>query len=370
MLVRVARIYKPSDHHDLHRRSITFSCTMKGRQSLSLALATGVILTRYASSLTFPLQMSSVLRQAASSPRALPVSQRRFLLQGGRHSFLPVLFATRSYVENQNQIKHQGLDEKNENFSLKKASAKKSVAVVGAGGVGGYYGARLWEAGHDVHFHMRGAHLEASRKKGFNVSSISGNILIEPDQLKAYETTEKMAAAVAETSEFDWVIVSLKSTSLDSIPELIFPLLSKETRVLVLMNGLIEDDLIKLLKEKAGETLDPQVPLQCCKALYGGMCFVCSSRIAPGCVQHTYAGQVTVGVASNQSSSKNHDEDENKVALEELWQPMLSTVPLTFEQNLQRGRWLKNMWNLPFNGISVAMGGITVDKIVQDPGLR
>ena len=41
-----------------------------------------------------------------------------------------------------------------------------------------------------------------------------------------------------------------------------------------------------------------------------------------------------------------------------------------YETNLRRGRWWKNVWNLPFSGISVAMGGITVDRIVNDPSLR
>jgi ketopantoate reductase len=41
-----------------------------------------------------------------------------------------------------------------------------------------------------------------------------------------------------------------------------------------------------------------------------------------------------------------------------------------YEESLLRGRWRKSLWKLPFNGISVAMGGITVDIIVNDPGLR
>ena len=51
-----------------------------------------------------------------------------------------------------------------------------------------------------------------------------------------------------------------------------------------------------------------------------------------------------------------------------LWEP--SSVPVAYEESVLAGRWRKCLWNLPFNGISVAMGGITVDKIVLDPALR
>lgn len=44
------------------------------------------------------------------------------------------------------------------------------IAVVGTGGVGGYYGSRLWEAGYDVNFQMRGENFKVSKKNGLNVS--------------------------------------------------------------------------------------------------------------------------------------------------------------------------------------------------------
>ena len=54
------------------------------------------------------------------------------------------------------------------------------VAVYGAGGVGGYFGGRLAEAGHDVTFIARGQHLDAIRKGGLRVSSIRGDFIIQP----------------------------------------------------------------------------------------------------------------------------------------------------------------------------------------------
>jgi 2-dehydropantoate 2-reductase len=244
----------------------------------------------------------------------------------------------------------------------------KSVAVVGSGAVGCFYGIRLWEAGHSVHFYMRGEHLDASRARGLSLTSIDGDVTIPPDELQAQESTAGMAEkGDAPADGFDWVIVALKSSSLEAIPPLLVPLLTpSKTRVLVIMNGLIEDDLIRLIKAQMNETdaEGTNSPLRCCQTLYGGMAFLCSNRVAPGRIDHSYAGQLSVGVASTQSSGA----EEDRRAVEELWQGV--KVPLVWEPCLLAGRWRKNVWNLAFNGLSTAMGGWTVDRIVQDPSLR
>ncbi len=242
-------------------------------------------------------------------------------------------------------------------LSAKSASiAKQSVAVVGSGAVGCYYGARLWESGdYEVSFHMRGEHYVKSVETGLNVTSIHGDIFISPDKLKAHEDTNEMKTA-------DWVVVCLKSSSLDAIPELIAPLLDENTRVLVIMNGLVEDDLIDAMNQDAKARGKDSV-LDECAAIYGGMALICSNRLGPGRVDHSYAGLLSGGVAI----SKGTPEDDKKAFLN-LWKP--TNVQVTYEDSLLRGRWRKCVWNLPFNGISTAMGGITVDVIVNDPGLR
>jgi 2-dehydropantoate 2-reductase len=232
-----------------------------------------------------------------------------------------------------------------------------NVAIVGAGAVGSYYGARLWEAGHSVTFYMRGEHYESSKRDGLTVTSVDGDIRIPADQLHTVNDT------CAVTTPMDWVVVALKSSSLKAIPDLIYPMLSPDTRILVIMNGLVEDDLIKMLKDRAGET-DLEAPLQCCRALYGGMAVICVNRLAPGRIDHSFAGLLATGVAC----SRTEDPVEDQAAFEDLWAPSL--VKTDYEQCLLRGRWKKMVWNLPFNGISVAMGGITVDRIVTDPDLR
>lgn len=131
------------------------------------------------------------------------------------------------------------------------------------------------------------------------VTSYHGNFSIPAEELLAYSTTDEMAEAVHccdDHKYFDWVICSLKSTSLDEVPSLIEPLLSDETRsvlddfrckptypvsiscletrssisslsrLLVIMNGLIEDDLIHFMRERRKARGMDGVG---CKAIYG-----------------------------------------------------------------------------------------------------
>jgi 2-dehydropantoate 2-reductase len=260
-------------------------------------------------------------------------------------------------------------------------TTKAVVAVIGSGAVGGYYGSRLWECDcYDVHFQMRGEHLETSLRVGFNVTSIDGDVFIPPDQLQTFTDPNEL-----KDKNVDWVIVALKSFSLDEIPELIYPLLQPgKTRVLCIMNGLIEEDLIRSLKQYAsrqqsgteaqseelaaddmnGSTMGRET-ISCCGAVFGGMALICSNRLGPGRIDHSYAGLLSSGVAARSSDLSDDDLQRD---FEELFRP--TCVPIAYESSVLAGRWRKCLWNVPFNGISVSMGGLTVDKIVNDPGLR
>ena len=203
-----------------------------------------------------------------------------------------------------------------------------TVAVVGSGAVGAYYGARLWEQGHSVKFLFRGENYDAAKSHGLNVTSVYGDLYIDPQELQAFETTQDMGTV-------DWVIVALKSSSLKAIPQLIQPLLDPtKTRVLVIMNGLIEEDLIRMLQETTGQ--ESSGPLECCQALYGGMALVCCNRLGPGRIDHSYAGLLSGGVAI---SSTNLSAEENKQAFDDLWEQ--ANVDIAFEPSLLAGRWRK-----------------------------
>mmetsp|Transcript_55 Transcript_55/g.97 ORF Transcript_55/g.97 Transcript_55/m.97 type:complete len:348 (-) Transcript_55:197-1240(-) len=222
-----------------------------------------------------------------------------------------------------------------------------SVAVVGSGAVGSYYGARLHEAGHNVKFFMRNEHYAHCVVNGLNISSVDGDMYIPPSLLQVHPDVDSIGPV-------DWVIIAIKSSFLEAIPPLIEPLVKKDTRVLAIMNGFIDDDLVEMVK---------CMPLT---AIYGGMAFICSNRVSPGNVRHTSYGSLNGGLASHCSS--NAERLQHMSAIDDLW--ATTKVKYTSIPSLARGRWEKSCYNLSFSGISVAMGGISVDKIVADEGLR
>jgi 2-dehydropantoate 2-reductase len=102
------------------------------------------------------------------------------------------------------------------------------IAIVGAGGVGGYYGALLARAGHEVAFIARGEHLQALRAKGLHVKSILGDFAVSP---------VRATAAPAEIGPADLIVVAVKTYHLDDAAQMIAPLLAPTTVVLPFENG-------------------------------------------------------------------------------------------------------------------------------------
>ncbi|WP_339652612.1 2-dehydropantoate 2-reductase N-terminal domain-containing protein, partial [uncultured Salegentibacter sp.] len=102
------------------------------------------------------------------------------------------------------------------------------ILIFGIGGVGGYFGAKLAQAGYDVTMIARGKHLEAIKKNGLVVESINGNFKVKPDLV-----TDNLA----EVPTPDLVILGVKSWQIQEVANKLKPLISPETIVLPLQNG-------------------------------------------------------------------------------------------------------------------------------------
>ncbi|MBI4214238.1 MAG: 2-dehydropantoate 2-reductase [Chloroflexi bacterium] len=215
-------------------------------------------------------------------------------------------------------------------------TSPQRIAVIGAGAVGSYYGGRLAEAGHDVHFLMRRDY-EAVRARGLRVASVDGDFVL---------TNPTVARASEEMGPVDWVLCALKATSIDEAERLVRPCVGPNTRIIVLMNGLG-------LEERFADWCGPA-------RIFGGLAFTCINRGDPGEVHHLRYGAITLGHLQD-------DPRELDAALA-LWAE--SKVQINGAPSLLRARWEKLCWNVPFNGLAVAGGGITTDKIVGDPDLR
>lgn len=103
------------------------------------------------------------------------------------------------------------------------------IAIMGTGGVGGYYGGLLAAAGQDVTFIARGAHLEAIRDKGLQIKSVHGDFTVLP---------AKATDHPGEIGPADLVIVATKTYHTDEAAQAIKPLIGADTVVISLQNGI------------------------------------------------------------------------------------------------------------------------------------
>ena len=211
-----------------------------------------------------------------------------------------------------------------------------TIAVIGAGAVGGYYGARLAQSGHDVRFLMR-KDLAAVREHGLRVFSKDGDF--ELPAVLAFASPE-------EIGPVDWVICSLKATAIEDARRLVSPCVGLRTRIVALMNGLG-------IEERFASWFDPA-------RVFGGMAFVCINRGEPGVIHHLDYGRVSIGHF--------RDDPAETALLRDLLES--GGIEVGVAPNLRYARWEKLCWNIPFNGLSVAGGGIGTQTVVTDPELR
>ncbi|GAA3568250.1 2-dehydropantoate 2-reductase [Kribbella ginsengisoli] len=102
------------------------------------------------------------------------------------------------------------------------------VAVLGAGGVGGYFGGRLAQAGHDVRFVARGEHLAAMRGSGLTVESVAGDFALE---------TVVATDDPAEVGVVDYVLLGVKTWQLEAAIASLGSLVGPNTAVVTTQNG-------------------------------------------------------------------------------------------------------------------------------------
>jgi len=109
------------------------------------------------------------------------------------------------------------------------------IAVIGSGSVGGYYGGLLAQQGHAVTFLARGAHLEAIRKNGLQIKSVHGNFTVKP---------ATVVESLAGLGPVDMVLFCIKTYDTERAAESIRPILTPETAVLSLQNGIDAADCV------------------------------------------------------------------------------------------------------------------------------
>ena len=207
--------------------------------------------------------------------------------------------------------------------------------IIGTGAIGGYYGAKLAHAGQEVHFLLHSDY-EYVRQHGLQVESCDGSFHLA--DVNAYQHTQDMP-------QCDVVLICLKSVNNSKLQSLLPPLLHDHTLVVLIQNGIgVEEDVQKMFPGAQ---------------LAAGLAFICSSKTEPGIVNHQCYGSI------NLANYSCRDESQMLAVVEEFRQAGIETGLVEYHE----ARWKKAVWNMPFNGMTVALHTQT-DQLLKNQSTR
>ncbi len=210
-----------------------------------------------------------------------------------------------------------------------------SYSVVGTGAIGGFYGGRLAHAGRTVRFLLHSDY-EYVKQHGLQVDSCDGNFMLP--HVEAYRHAEEMPPS-------DVILVALKSiNNHDLLPKLLRPLIHEGVTVVLIQNGIgLEDDL---------QGVFPDLNI------VAGLAFICSAKVGPGHIRHQDFGSINLGNFSC-------PEDRFEALLSDIRDAGLTAAEVPYLE----ARWKKAVWNMPFNGMTVALNTST-DKLLNTLATR
>jgi len=216
-----------------------------------------------------------------------------------------------------------------------------TYAVLGTGALGGFYGARLQQIGSEVHFLLHSDYEQVSQH-GLRIESPDGNFTLP--QVYAYRD-------VAEMPRCDVVMVALKTTQNHLLSRLLPSVVKEDGAVLVLQNGLgIEPAVAEIVGDDR---------------VIGGLCFLCSNKIAPGHIHHLDYKKITLGEYRSSYALAGISDRMQQIA-QDFEQ---AGIPIELAEDLLTARWKKLVWNIPFNGLSVVLNAET-DAMMADAAVR
>ena len=215
------------------------------------------------------------------------------------------------------------------------------IGLVGPGAIGGYYGGMLALAGEDVNFLFRSTY-DAVVQHGLTLvhhADACKQTKVSP--LHAYDHAQSIGVC-------DWVIVAAKATANDRLAEMMSPLVGPSTRLLTLQNGMGNvENLLHLFGKD--------------RTVVGALCFTCINRTEDGVIESLLPGYVQFG----QLGQKLAPEAQTVVHAFSN-----AGIKVRTADSLDEALWRKLCWNIPFNGLSIAAGGITTDLILSNPELK
>lgn len=213
------------------------------------------------------------------------------------------------------------------------------ILIVGAGAIGGFYGALLAKAGAEVSVVCRSDY-EVVKNRGFRIESAElGQWQFLPHRV--------LRDASEYTATPDFVILCTKITTQVDRVHLIRAAVKEHTAIVFIQNGVdIEAELQQAFPDNQ---------------LISGLAFVCCNRVAAGDIRHLAYGRLTLGNFPQGVSDKT-------LHLQGLF--LKAGIECETSENIVTSRWQKCIWNAPFNPLSVLSGGLpTLDILQQQEAL-
>jgi 2-dehydropantoate 2-reductase len=212
------------------------------------------------------------------------------------------------------------------------------IATMAAGAVGGYFGARLAAAGHDVFFIARGAHRDAMLKNGLKIESVHGDIrLPKPNVIDD----------PAKTGPVDVVLFAVKLWDTEKAAEQTLPLLGPNTRVITLQNGVDS-------YERIAPIVGPERAIP-------GVTYVVAVIDRPGVIKQASEFQSII------CGTYNGRPDAPLEAFVDA--AKAASIPITLSDNIERDRWRKFVFLSGTSGVT-AITRNSMGPILADPDTR
>lgn len=212
------------------------------------------------------------------------------------------------------------------------------IAVVGAGGIGGYFGGRLAAGGHDVSFLARGAHLQAIREYGLSVESVQGDFTV-PDTVATDNPSE--------VGPVDLVLLAVKTWQLDDAIGLLPPLLGPETAVLTTQNGVEAPDQVATVIGRS--------------SVLPGIAKIFAMIAGPGRIRHG-GGPASLSFAEW--------DDAPSARVEELRDAFTAAgIATPAPDGIWSELWAKFLFVVPFGGLGAALDA-TIGELRDTPAQR
>ncbi|MDD3722209.1 MAG: 2-dehydropantoate 2-reductase [Lutibacter sp.] len=185
-----------------------------------------------------------------------------------------------------------------------------NIVIYGTGGVGGYFGARMAQAGNTVTFIARGKHLEAIQQKGLQLKSLKGDYLVFP---------ANATSNILEVSDIDLILVSVKTWQLEAATKEIKKVLNEKTMVISLLNGVNNTEVLSAVIDK--------------KHVLGGLCKVVSKIEDYGIINHfSFEPTIVFGELNNVKT-------ERALLLEKVF--LNAGITTKLAENIQTEIWSK-----------------------------